>query len=53
MCLNTELKLEALAKHLNESWYAYRNGIEATEINLIILKIWEIESKEVIKYTEW
>ena len=34
MCLNPELKLEALAKHLNESSYTYRNGIQATKINL-------------------
>ena len=53
ICLNPELKLEALAKHLNESSYTYRNKIEATEINLLILKIREIKSKEVIKYTEW
>ena len=53
MCLNPELKVEALAKHLNESSYKYRNKIEATEINLLVLKIKEIISKEVIKYTEW
>ena len=33
--------------------HTYRNKIEATEINLLILKIREIKSKEVIKYTEW
>ena len=50
MCLNPELKLEALAKHLNQSLYTYRNGIEVTEINLLILKVREIKSREVIKY---
>ena len=39
--LNSDPKLEVLAKHLNESSYTYRNGIEATEINLLILKIRE------------
>ena len=39
MCLNPELKLKALATHLNESSFTYRNGIEATDINLLILKI--------------
>ena len=53
MCLNSELKLEALANCLNESSYTYRNRIEAAEINLLILKTREIKSKEIIKYTEW
>ena len=53
MCLNPELKLEALVKHLNQSIYTYRNGIEVTEINLLILKVREIKSREVIKYTKW
>ena len=52
VCLNPELKLEALAKHLNES-YIHRNGIEVIEINLLILKIREIKSREVFKCTEW
>ena len=36
---------EVLAKHLNESSYRYRNGIEATEINLLILKIGENQKR--------
>ena len=36
---------EVLAKHLNESSYTYRNGIEATEINLLILKIGENQKR--------
>ena len=43
MYLNPELKLEALATHLNESSFTYRNGIEATDINLLILKIVQIK----------
>ena len=52
MCLNPELKLEAFAKHMSESSYTYRNGIEVTEINLLNLKIREIKSRDIIKYTE-
>ena len=31
MCLNPELKLEALAKHVSESSYTHRNGIEVRD----------------------
>ena len=49
--LKPELKLEASAKHLNKSSYTYRNGIEVTDINFLILKIREIKSGEIIRYT--